>query len=430
VETDFLLCKKTLKTLQRNICRGVLQLILQGDAKDRLKEIETGTVDLILTDPPYGYSFMGKDWDKAVPDIAIWKECLRVLKDGAFCLVMSAPRQDVLSRMMINLENAGFDTNYTSIYWTYASGFPKAGNIGKMVDKRLGVEREVIGISEEGSAPLPKSGHAGGFSKEERSQNFNLYGGPVSLQAKALDGSYAGFQPKPAVEVVIVCMKPITEKTYVDQAMKNGKGITWLDDCRIPYEDEGDKWKTDSMHDITSGNLVGSKKTIRGISQESNSQGRFPANLLVSDDVLKDGENGSYSRYFDLDAWNAQFLIVPKASKGEKNRGLYGLPKVYSPNTEDNPNPKRDIRPNNLTANHHPTVKPTQLFRYLITMFSRKDDLVLDPFVGSGTTCVAAKELERGYMGIDSNPEYVKIAEARLEAIKTQLDLFRVEGNL
>lgn len=120
--------------------------------------------DCLVTDPPYGYGFMGKDWDKAVVGVKVWKEVYRVMKPGAFGFVMSAPRQDVLARMIVNLQDAGFETGFTSIYWTYATGFPKAGNIGKMVDKRLGVER---------ASPL----------------------------AKTLDGSYAGFQPKPAVEV-------------------------------------------------------------------------------------------------------------------------------------------------------------------------------------------------------------------------------------
>ena len=94
--------------------------------------------DGLFTDPPYGYGFMGKDWDKAVVGVAVWKEVLRVMKPGAFGFVMSAPRQDVLARMIVNLQDAGFETGFTSIYWTYATGFPKAANIGKMVDKRLG----------------------------------------------------------------------------------------------------------------------------------------------------------------------------------------------------------------------------------------------------------------------------------------------------
>ena len=123
------------------------QLLIQGDSAKELKKLEDNTVDLLVTDPPYGISFMGKNWDKALPDKAIWRECLRVLKPGAFAFIMSAPRSDVLSRMILCLEEAGFQVGFTPIFWTYASGFPKAHNVGKHVDRKLGAEREVVGYS-------------------------------------------------------------------------------------------------------------------------------------------------------------------------------------------------------------------------------------------------------------------------------------------
>lgn len=97
-----------------------LNTIIKGNSLDVLKQYPNNSIDLMVTDPPYGYSFMGKDWDKTLPDINIFKECFRVLKAGSFAFVMSAPRQDVMSRMMILLEDAGFDIGFTSIYWTYA----------------------------------------------------------------------------------------------------------------------------------------------------------------------------------------------------------------------------------------------------------------------------------------------------------------------
>src|ERR1035441_6336486 len=115
-----------------------LNKIYLGDSELILKDIESESVDLLVTDPPYGYSFMGKEWDKALPPVNIWKECYRVLKPGTFAFIMSAPRQDVLCRMILNLEEAGFRTDFTSIYWTYSSGFPKAGNIVKSAMKKLG----------------------------------------------------------------------------------------------------------------------------------------------------------------------------------------------------------------------------------------------------------------------------------------------------
>lgn len=411
--------------------------IINGDSLKVLKKLEDESVDLICTDPPYGYSFMNRDWDKAVPALEIWQECLRVLKPGGFCFVMSAPRSDVQSRMMVRLEDAGFNIGFTPIYWTYATGFPKATNIGKLADKK----------------------------------NYD--------EARNLEGSYVGYQPKPAVEVVLVAMKPITEKTTIEQAMKNGKGVTWLDDCRIPTDEsldggayaknptprEGkDMWTSDRKKET--------KCFERGGAGEyKQPDGRFAANLIVQDDVLNDGvkrskgkhtdsgsasggiwqestgkpagrtygDEGSFSRFYDLDSWwksqihklpesvqkTFPFMIVAKASKAEKNKGLEHLPKKKSSsmpgrrNAEDMSNSKidHDVTGRFVTEkqNVHPTVKPIELMSYLITLGSRENDVVVDPFVGSGTTCIAAKMLDRKYIGIEKEKDYAIIAKTRVE---------------
>lgn len=455
--------------------------VLQGDCLETMKRMPDDSIDAVITDPPYGYSFMGKDWDKAVPSVEIWQECLRVLKPGAFICVMSAPRSDVQSAMISRLMEAGFRLDFTPIYWTYATGFPKAGNIGKLVDKRLGAEREVIAEVE----PFGREGRSGkGKAKFEvdgwETDTKVKVTAPATPQAKALDGSYAGFQPKPAVEVVIIAMKPLSEKTYVDQALKNGKGITWLDDVRIPYQDQADidfarstsshknsTERPDTEHTVRPG-------TTRPLNWEPAS-GRFPANLLVSDDVLNDGverkdthkheirsfnssersgdgfldgltssglktarksisDSGSYSRYFDLDKWAAAhlteqqmktfpFAIFPKASKSEKNKGLEHLPASTDALMATMPL-NGDGSPRNKLpqSNFHPTVKPLKLMSYLITLFSREGDTVLDPFVGSGTTVVAAEQLGRKGIGIEREAEYAEIARARVEHAKTKLE--------
>ena len=352
-------------------------MLLLGDCNDWLKEIKDNSIDLLVTDPPYGIEFMGKDWDKALVSTETWKECYRVLKQGKLAFVMCSPRQDVLARMIINLQDAGFRTNYTSLYHSYASGFPKAKN--------------------------------------------------------NKDGSYVGFQPKPAVEVILVVSK--------------GKTISWLDDVRIPYQSEQDQNGAEygikqGLHSwnemkVREGDR---KETVLAKSSEfafegstvTNEKGRVPANLLVSDDVLNNGkitkssggvgvgkigkrvfgdyrgdvisdsaggygDTGSYSRYFSLDSWWAKtfpFLIVPKASRSE--RGSF---------------------------NTHATVKPLKLMSYLITMGSREGDLVLDPFCGSGTVCIAADQLHRKWLGIERNPEYAEIIKKRLMVPLSQLKL-------
>ncbi len=443
--------------------------LLQGDCKDKLAEIDDNSVDLIATDPPYGYAFMNKDWDRAVVSVDIWRECLRVLKPGAFAFVMSAPRQDVLSRMIVNLEDAGFQTGFTSMYWAYASGFPKAGNVSKIVDKKLGKQRMVIGS---------RTSAYGDTEESESNDGRNLWCKPstkevklhskiaVSDQAKKLDGSYLGFQPKPAVEVILVVMKPLSEKNYTGQAMDNGKGITWLDDCRIPFTNDSD------LKSATYGGYEGNhidhtegKFGMKGSKNiQANQKGRFPANLLVSDDALNDGnitksnghfnskvkmkghtlyeggyndftqqdrklnDSGSFSRYFDLDAWDdnnkSQFIITPKASKSEKNKGLENFTAKFSP-TMGNGIGGREHDPNNknaFTKNTHPTVKPVKLFKYLVTLGSRENDVILDPFIGSGTTALACNELHRRWIGIERNPEYVEICKARLVERQSNLD--------
>jgi DNA modification methylase len=416
--------------------------IVNADCLDYLKTCSENSVDLIVTDPPYGYSFMGKDWDKAVPSIDIWKECLRVLKPGAFCFVMSAPRQDVLSQMIVRLTEAGFKTDFTSLYWTYASGFPKAMNISKAVDKKLGKFRVRVDIGNRASEQWRV--------KEGREDRLSTLpdSNPISDEAKALDGSYGGFQPKPAVEVILVCMKPLSEKTYVDQALANGKGVTWLDDCRIPTDDLA-KAKTQPI--ITGSNNFANRKGAERREYVSSGDGRFPANLLVSDDVLNDGtvtkstsskrgankngniygkyglndtlrgvdDSGGFSRFFSLDAWAAKipFLQVAKASKSEKNNGLDEFEQHEVNDGREKTADNAFQRGATKRVNTHPTVKSLRLMSYLITLGSRQGDTVLDPFCGSGTTCVAAKQLGRTYIGIELSEEYAKIAEARIAAV-------------
>lgn len=404
--------------------------LLEGDALYQLKDISNNTIDLMSTDPPYGYSFMNKDWDKSIVSVDIWRECLRVLKPGAFAFVMSAPRQDVLSHMIVNLTNAGFKTDFTSMYWAYATGFPKSGNISKLIDRKLKQTRKVIGI-------------------KKHSTNFD--------KSKKLDGAYAGFQPKPAVEVILVCMKPLSEKNYTEQAMANGKGVTWFNDCRIPTRDKIPSVKSDFSQRIT-------KITNDNTPEfESDERGRFPANLICSDDALNDGkitgagitgsgiadqtnvknrfdgiynngktykeknhtvmeynDSGSFSRYFDLDAWEAQFIITQKPSKSEKNKGLdnFTEKKVSDGRTIENDTAFQ--RGKTVRQNTHPTVKSVSLFKYLITMGSREGDLILDPFMGSGTTAIAAEQTARDWIGIEKSPEYIEIFKARLADYKKQ----------
>ncbi len=496
--------------------------VVEGDCTQLLKELPNKSIDLLVTDPPYGIKFMGKSWDQAVPSIRIWKECLRVLKPGSFAFVMCSPRLDVMSEMGKRLMEAGFETGFTPIFWTFASGFPKAQNISKAVDKhtrrdyiiaakKLGlnipnnsfwdwtkgehspsdkwwnkfkellpekdwkqIEREVIGID-------PQKGNIG-YEKENYSfkPKTRYITKSATPQAKALDGSYGGFQPKPAVELILVAMKPLAEKTFPEQALMNQKGVTWLDEGRIPLDINDPNMRLNAKeHNVTTkGGFSDSyhKHSTQKIDRTDmagelgfhNKQGRFPANLLVSDNVLDDGtitkseggkterkdtthfgritnldkskyfnygDSGGFSRYFSLDAWWTEqikqlpakvqktfpFLIVPKASKSEKNRGL-----DFNPidNTDKYNGKFPQSKADRTNENKHPTVKPIQLMSYLVTIGSREGDLVLDPFAGTGTTGIACQLLFRDFMLLEIDPDYCKIARARLQSYTNQKTLF------
>ena len=557
--------------------------LVKGDSLKVLKKYDDNSIDLLCTDPPYGYSFMGRDWDKTLPPKEIFEECFRVLKPGSMAFVMSAPRSDVQYRMAEMLEKVGFRIDYTPIYWTYASGFPKAMNMSKMIDKRGAANQEDLNkwktwfkeqldkskksnkqindecgftatsyckmdgkdnwtiafpskekwekIKEVMDLPnddeykilekytndrdefVKQRGHietTGNLhiSDEKKSIKFSgkqLSDNPYSAEAKRFDGAYGGFQPKPAVEVVIVAMKPMEEKGFMAQALKNGKAVTWLDDCRIPFagtsdeeQYESDKKGFTERSSIEEGSVYADeyggtynygfkkpKKTKRkpreentvfktsGFKSEDNDTaeasplGRFAANLLVSDDVMNDGvlrkagkykgegsksggiwrestgepagreygDEGSFSRYYSLDAWwedrvqklpdevkrTFPFLIVPKPSKSEKNMGLDKFnkqQKIFNGQSDKSSKDMKGVEKKFTTqpsSNIHPTVKQTTLMSYLVTLGSRKGDVVLDPFAGSGTTGISCVFSERNYLLIEREKEYFDILKARIK---------------
>jgi DNA modification methylase len=437
--------------------------IILGNNQNILPLFPDNSIDVIITDAPYGYKFKGEEWDKPV-STATQKLFFRKLKPGGWLVLITAPRQDVQLIQMNSVKDAGFEMKFSPLYWTYSSGFTKAHNIGLKVDKMTGTSRQVVGIQ-------PR------LMDFRHSNNRGIFGfmGPehkklkhrdvdvtiaTSPEAKQVDGSYAGFQPKPAVEVILVARKPLSERSCTAQALKDGKGVTHMDDCRIPYVDEKRPERNfDRQKSYSSGQVPGSQ----GDSWIGSVAGRFPANLLVSDDVLDNEEEktsvsgkpylyqdkeyhskgflpvtkakapanyndqGGYSRYFSLDAWTEHklpFLIVPKPTTKEKELGLDNLPsqKVNDGKltTKDNPLQRDEAK----RKNTGPCVKPIKLMAYLVTMFSRPGDICIDPFAGTGSTCIAAKLLGREYIGIEQSEEYHRIAEARLKATRNDNKYF------
>ena len=453
--------------------------LINGDCLEELKKLDDNSVDLLCTDPPYGYGFMGKHWDTfkekdstksqqvgwMSPGMKkdtygmkeffepIWTECLRVLKPGALAFVMSAPRSDVQTIMSQTLRDAGFDISFTPIYWTYASGFPKAMNMGKMLDKKYGNKREEVEEEHWGRKNRSKEYSANVFTGD-RINDETSDKRTISKGSSELEGSYGGFQPKPAVEVVLVAMKPIEEKGLLAQAQKNGKAVSWFDDCRIPFEEGHEPSDNQSMPDLRdvgkkSKEAIGIDKLSYGQVEnaerkeyEQNSDGRFPANLLVSDEALND-----YSKFFSLDSWFEEnlkslpepvqqtfpFMIVPKASKAEKNNGLDNFDTKQTTGggggvgdyiDDVNSASGKFGSEKAPSRNIHPTVKPLTLMNYLVVLGSRKGDVVLEPFAGSGTTALACVSQERDYIAIEREEEYYEIAKARLDKVEQPLKMW------
>lgn len=310
---------------------------------------------------------------------------------------MSSTRQDVLARMILNLQEAGFDTQNSSLYWAYKQGFPMRCDISETIKGKIKDRKENM--------------------DEGRGQAyFDLE--LLAAEVKASEGAYPGYNPKPAVEVIIIAQKPGDKKTSVKQFLSNKKGASWLDDCRHPYADELDAKQVKKNFTGQKYNVGTTWSKTKKLGNNFNEKGRFPANLLVSDNALGQED----SKYFSLDSWlkkkqleglnidalekavqkTVPFLIVPKPSPKEKN---FGCDDIIS----EQKNKKR--------RKDHPTVKPIMLMTYLITMGSREGELVLDPFCGSGTTCMAARLLKRPSIGIEKDPEYYKIAAARIRAL-------------
>jgi site-specific DNA-methyltransferase (adenine-specific) len=332
------------------------QHLLLGDSKDVLKTIKDGSIDLLATDPPYAIEFMGKSWDKTLPDVEIWKECFRVLKPGSFIAVMSSPRSDVLYRMIMDLESAGFDMSFSPILWTYHSGFPKASDTSKMIDKRLGAEREVVGRKE-------GERYKYDFTHGANGGNIGLGDAgsitePATDLAKKYEGSKLGFQPKPAVEHIIIGMKPHGSKSYIDN--------------------------------------------------------------VLNFEALPDNIKMTYP-----------FIQVPKPAKKEKDFGLTGEEKPIYTNENGkfgygniNGDNFGDRIENVKRKNNHPTTKPVKLMSYIITLFTREGDFVLDPFLGSGTTGIASKLMGRSFVGIEREQEYMDIAQERCGIDRDELIKF------
>jgi DNA modification methylase len=386
-----------------------------GNSLDILDTLPDNSVDSIVTDPPYEIGFMGKGWDNTgiAFNVEIWKKALRVLKQGGHMVAFNHSR--MFHRMMVAIEDAGFEIRDT-IMWLYGSGFPKSLNIGLSVDKINGVESQVVGSGKSGV-----SSHA--FQSEDTTTSGNY-------KIKEAQNQWSGWGTalKPAYEPIVLARKPILEQNIAQNVLKWGVGGINIDECRVAIGDEKVPRLNVAYEHKSDNNFGGGHDGRQGkitSSQENASiTGRFPANVIHdgSDEVV----NGFPNEDYEIGGSPSRFFYTAKASQDDRNEGLdlAGFEaRRESDRVKDDgvggDNPRN--RTNNPRLNTHPTVKPTDLMRYLVRLITPNGGTCLDLFMGSGSTGKAVM-LENAYndknyhfIGIDMTPEYVEIAKARID---------------
>jgi site-specific DNA-methyltransferase (adenine-specific) len=381
--------------------------LIHGDSTKELWKLKD--IDTIITDPPYGLSFMGKKWDYDVPSVDFWKVALVACKPGATALVFAGSR--TYHRMACNMEDAGWILKDT-IMWLYGSGFPKATDISKQLDK--GHERKVVSREK---TPYKVDGKAkdgislvgsvrGDFCKQQDEDGYRIkeITEPATPEAKLWNG-WKSHGLKPAYEPIIVAMKP-NDGTYANNALKHGVSGLNIDGGRI----EGDMGK-DRAEGKPRINTDKYGKANPVLNPQS-PLGRFPANIILDEEagemldeqsgVLSAGHAPKKSKANPFGGNNETPRTEIKYKKGGASRFFYCA---------------KASKKERGQANSHPTVKPLALMEYLVKLTATPTGgVVLDPFMGSGTTGLACKNQGRDFIGIEMDEEYYRIAKARIES--------------
>lgn len=423
---------------------------------------------------PKGGGFMGKAWDAFVPGPEIWREVYRVLKPGWHLLAFAGTR--TVDVMGIALRLAGFEQR-NLFCWAFGSGFPKSLSVSRALDQIAGAEREVVG-SKKVTRDMKDLRCGNWGNKEISSKGTEI---PITVPETKLAKQWDGWGSalKPALEPILLCRKPLSEATIAANVVKHGTGGLNIDGCRVAIDESVDdprlggkgEWhikREQSNHTVS----------LPPSTMSSSSLGRFPPNLLLDDspevaalfpntnvsgdkrqqiNPSHDGycrpgksmfthkpdfagyhDAGSASRFFPRLGYgpdDAPLFYCAKASASERDQGLEGMDAVdkyrkaglwnshdcFSGKSGDeiwkakNPNlPKR---------NNHPTVKPVNLLRWMVRLITPPDGIVLDPFLGSGTTGIAAYREGLQFIGCEMEPEYFKIACRRIEAAQRQMSI-------
>ena len=427
--------------------------LLKGDCLQKLKELEDNSIDSVVTDPPYGIGFMNKEWDspkkhreliereqkrseerhkegkspakgtftKGVqPGLPIggakegrwfqewseeWaKEAYRVLKPGGYILSFCAPR--MYHRMTSGIEDAGFEIR-DQLMWVFGSGFPKSHNIGKAIDKIEGNEREVVGTKIHSQKGVK-------VAEERTTIGAGAFGEPREANVTKGNSEWEGWGTalKPAHEPIVMARKPF-KGTVADNVLEWGTGGINVDGCRIGYSDNDDPRIGKGYEWESKAEPFGEAKTTQN-KEGWNTEGRFPANIIFDEEAGKilDEQSGITSQghwpkgkvkgFGEFGGGESSYEGVgPKDNvKGGASRFFY-CPKASKKDRE--------------SGNVHPTVKPTDLMAYLIRLVTPKGGVVLDPFMGSGSTGKAAVREGMNFIGVEKEDEYMEIAKTRIE---------------
>jgi site-specific DNA-methyltransferase (adenine-specific) len=453
--------------------------LYQGNMLDMLDIIEPNSIDAVVTDPPYELGFMNKGWDNS--GIAFqretWEKCLKALKPGGYLLAFGGSRTS--HRIACAIEDAGFEVRDT-IMWLYGSGFPKSMNIGLAIDKKNGVESEVVGIKHHCQKDFKESNlYAQDPANRNNTKCFG-YGDEIVRQAQN-EWSGWGTALKPAYEPITVARKPF-EGACVDNVLTYGTGGINIDECRVPAN-PGEYDIRHYTHEDCFQNLTPKQSHYQVKPQP---EGRFPANVILTyDDTDKEevcsgmpdtksnggattmpdfkdaGQKNSYNKigFNDGDTAErkqsdyvcpmdegsaARYFYCAKASKRDRDEGCENLEdktlamsnqakaELKRGNTDFTGDPTSPLNAFNtvqVAKNNHPTVKPVNLMQYLIRLVTPKGGTILDPFNGSGSTGKAAmfenkdRNANYKYIGIELTPEYLPISKARIEYAINYVDV-------
>ena len=421
--------------------------LIQGDVLEQLKTLPADYFDAVLSDPPYGISFMGKEWDHGVPSADTYAELLRVLKPGAFGLHFGGTR--MWHRLAVNLEEAGFELRDT-VMWLYGSGFPKSHNISKAIDKAAGAEREVLGRNPNSRENCDKSNtiyESGTVGKTD------YITAPATAAAKQWDGW--GTALKPAWEPALLVQKPLAG-TFANNALTHGCGGLNIDGCRVGFASEADRQESTAKNQhadfgtkpLTGNNAYGDWSMVQPKNYDP--VGRFPANLILDEEAGEalDAQSGNRPggnyptrrgsavatsfaggqeteggpRSMGDNGGASRFFYCAKVSTKERNAGC----EAFEVKSADHRSEvaaglwvEKGVAP---AKNNHPTLKPLALTEYLAKLLlvpKRADGQprrILVPFSGAGSEVIGC--LLAGWdevWGIELNGDYIQIATARIK---------------